>query len=77
MGTPTTWRDCSLNSPALERTEFYDRKAFEEHQSGPLPQHPFSGKSLVLTVRPVELEASRPEAVRSLSHHQFNSFHCV
>jgi hypothetical protein len=66
MGTPTTWRDCSLSSAALERTEFYGGKVFEAHQSCPLPHHPVIGQSPALTVWPMALEASPPELVRSL-----------
>jgi hypothetical protein len=77
MGTPTTWRDCSLSSAALERNEFYGGKSCELHQSYPLPQHPVIGQSPTLTVGPVALEASRPESVRSFPHHQISSFHCV
>jgi hypothetical protein len=44
MGTPTTWRECSLSSAALERTEYYGGKVCEPHQSGPRPQHPVLGQ---------------------------------
>jgi hypothetical protein len=76
MGNPTTWRDCSLSSAALERTEFYGAKVCEPHQRGPIPQHPVIGQSPALTVWPVALEASRAESVRFLPHHQISSFHC-
>jgi hypothetical protein len=77
MGTPTTWRACSLSSAALERTDLYGGKWCKPHQSGPLAQHPVIGQSAALTFWPVGLEASRPESVHSFSHHQISSFHSV
>jgi hypothetical protein len=76
MGTPTTWRDCSLSSAALERNQFFGGKWCETNQGVPLPQHPVIGQTPSLTVWPVALEASRPESVRSLPHHQISSFQC-
>jgi hypothetical protein len=76
-GTPSTWRDCSLNSAALERTEIFGGKLCESHQSGPVPQHQVIGQSPALTVWPVALGASRPEWFRSHPHDQISSFHCV
>jgi hypothetical protein len=66
MGSPTTWRECSLSSAALERTEFDGGKECQAHQSGPISQHPVIGQSPALTVWPLALDASRPESVRSL-----------
>jgi hypothetical protein len=77
MGTPTTWRDGSLSSAALERNEFFGGKGCKIHKSVPLPQHPVIGQSPSLTVWMVALEASVPESVHSLPLHQVSSFHCV
>jgi hypothetical protein len=50
MGTPTKWRDCSLTSAAIERTDIYGGKLSEPHQSGPLPPQPVIGQSPALAV---------------------------
>jgi hypothetical protein len=76
MGNPTMWRDCSLSSAALDRTEGFSRIWCEPHQNVPLPQHPVIGKLPGLTIWLVSIEASRPESVGSMPHHQISSFHC-
>jgi hypothetical protein len=42
-GNPITWRDCSLSSGALERTEMMDVEVYKPHNICQLPQHPVIG----------------------------------